>query len=138
MTSHPPIHAKPIDFTGHYRPEVLDLPFNTHQTVAHNVRMYRKLCAVTQAEAGKLVEPYLGRRISAASWSSMERSVFKGRRYKRIDVEELSAFSKVFGVPIMLFFKQPTYAELEDEYKWKDYERWKLARLAKGGWENQL
>ena len=106
MTNLDPIIAKPIDFTGHYSPEVLDLPFNTHQIVAHNVRTYRKLSGITQAEAGRLVEPYLGRRISAASWSSMERSVFKGRRYKRIDVEELSVFSKVFGVPMMLFFKE--------------------------------
>ena len=85
-----------------------------NQLVAANLRRIRRSQHLTQTEAGKLVEPYLGKRWSYASWSSAERSAYPGGRPRRFDADEIVAFAKAFNVPALSFFLPTNLPEREE------------------------
>ncbi len=59
-----------------------------------------------QEQASAAVAPYLGTRLSNASFSSIERSI-AGARVKQFSADELIAFSRGFDLPIGWFFLPP-------------------------------
>jgi transcriptional regulator with XRE-family HTH domain len=81
-----------------------------HQVVAHNVYQARKLRGWTQEEAAAAISETLGRPITAAGLSAIEKT-FTSRRQRVIDVAELTAFARAFGVPIAWFFLPPERRE---------------------------
>jgi hypothetical protein len=60
----------------------------------------------TQEQASAAIAPYLGTRLSNASFSSIERSI-GGTRVKQFSADELVAFSRGFDLPIGWFFLPP-------------------------------
>lgn len=78
-----------------------------NQIVAHNIAKARLLRGWTQDQAAEACEPYLGNRLSTASWSALERSV-DGTRIRQIDADELVAFARAFDLPIGFFLTPPS------------------------------
>ena len=56
--------------------------------------------------------PYLGARLSVASFSALERSAWNVNRIKQFDADELLALSRCFDLPIGYFFT-PTPPDLD-------------------------
>lgn len=81
-----------------------------HQVVAQNVYQARKLRGWTQEEAAAAISETLGRPITAAGLSAIEKT-FTSRRQRVIDVAELAAFALAFGLPIAWFFLPPERRE---------------------------
>ena len=77
-----------------------------HQVVAHNVYQARRLRGWTQEEAAAEITKTLGRPITAAGLSAIEKT-YTSRRQRVIDVAELAAFARAFGLPIAWFFLPP-------------------------------
>src|SRR6478736_4234953 len=77
-----------------------------NQIVAYNLARARLLRGWTQEEAGRALAPYLGQRVSAASWSAMERSI-DGGRVKQFSADELLALARGFDLPIGWFLTPP-------------------------------
>src|SRR4051794_151231 len=77
-----------------------------NQIVAYNLARARLLRGWTQDQAAQNLAPYLGQRLSAASWSAMERSV-DGGRIKHFTADELLALARGFEVPIGWFLTPP-------------------------------
>ncbi len=77
-----------------------------NQVVAYNIAKARLLRGWTQTEAGERLAPYLGQRLSPASWSAMERSV-DGGRIREFSADELVAFARGFDLPIGWFLTPP-------------------------------
>jgi transcriptional regulator with XRE-family HTH domain len=77
-----------------------------HQIVAHNVFQARTLRGWTQQQAADAITATLGRPITAAGLSAIEKT-FTSRRQRVIDVTELAAFARAFGLPIAWFFLPP-------------------------------
>jgi hypothetical protein len=77
-----------------------------NQIVAHNIARARLFRGWTQDEAADACAPYLGARLSAASWSAMERSV-DGGRIREITADELVAFARTFDLPVGFFLTPP-------------------------------
>jgi hypothetical protein len=82
-----------------------------NQLVAYNLRRAREEAGLTQEQAAALLEPYLGRRWSKASFSVAERSADARARRRLFDANELLAFSQVFKRPVAWFFTPPAEAE---------------------------
>jgi transcriptional regulator with XRE-family HTH domain len=59
---------------------------------------------LTQERAAELLEPYLGRRWSKATFSAAERSAAEGTRAREFSADELLAFARAFDVPVSYFF----------------------------------
>lgn len=78
-----------------------------NQIVAHNVAKARLLRGLTQTQAAEACEPFLGTRLSGASWSAMERSV-DGGRIREITTDELVAFARAFQLPVGFFLTPPS------------------------------
>jgi hypothetical protein len=78
-----------------------------NQIVAHNIARARTLRGWTQDQAADACAAYLGARLSAASWSAMERSV-DGGRVREITADELVAFARAFDLPIGFFLTPPS------------------------------
>jgi transcriptional regulator with XRE-family HTH domain len=78
-----------------------------NQIVAHNIARARQLRGWTQDHAAAACAPYLGARLSPASWSALERSV-DGGRIREITADELVAFARAFDVPIGFFLTPPS------------------------------
>ena len=78
-----------------------------NQMVAHNIAKARLLRGWTQEQAADACAPYLGARLSAASWSALERSV-DGSRIREITADELVAFARSFDLPIGFFLTPPS------------------------------
>lgn len=78
-----------------------------NQIVAHNMAKARLLRGWTQDQAAEACAPYLGSRLSAASWSALERSV-DGARIREITADELVAFARGFNLPIGFFLTPPS------------------------------
>lgn len=78
-----------------------------NQIVAHNISRARVMRGWTQEEAAEACEPYLGTKLSNASWSALERSV-DGNRIRQIDADELIAFARGFDLPIGWFLTPPS------------------------------
>jgi transcriptional regulator with XRE-family HTH domain len=81
--------------------------WNPNQIVAFNIAKARQLRGWTQEEAAEQLAPYLGVRMSAASFSASERSVDAGRP-REFDAAEILAFARAFRVPLAWFFTPPT------------------------------
>jgi hypothetical protein len=81
--------------------------WTANQIVAFNVAKARLLRGWTQEEAAEQLAPYLGVRLSAASFSAIERSVDVGRP-REFDANELLAFARAFRVPIAWFLTPPS------------------------------
>ena len=90
------------------KPTPDDLTF--HQVVAHNVYQARLLRGWTQEEAAGQISKTLGRPITAAGLSTIEKT-YTSRRQRVIDVVELAAFARAFGLPIAWFFLPPERRE---------------------------
>lgn len=84
--------------------------WNANQIVALNVAKARALRGWTQEEAADALAPYLGVRMSGASFSAIERSVDRGRP-REFSANEILAFARGFRVPIAWFFTPPTIFE---------------------------
>jgi hypothetical protein len=78
-----------------------------NQIVAYNVAKARAIRGWTQEEAAEALAPYLGARLSGASFSSLERSAWKVDRVKQFSADELLALSRGFDLPIGFFFTPP-------------------------------
>ena len=78
-----------------------------NQIVAHNMAKARLFRGWTQDQAAEACEPYLGTRLSPASWSALERSV-DGGRIREITADELVAFARAFDLPIGFFLTPPS------------------------------
>jgi transcriptional regulator with XRE-family HTH domain len=78
-----------------------------NQIVAYNVARARALRGWTQEQAAEALAPYLGARLSAASFSAIERSAWKVERIKQFSADELLALSRGFDLPIGYFFTPP-------------------------------
>lgn len=78
-----------------------------NQIVAYNVAKARALREWTQEEAAAALEPYLGTRLSAPSFSALERSAWNPSRVKVFSADELLALSRGFDLPIGFFFTPP-------------------------------
>lgn len=85
-------------------PATTDLSLN--QIVAHNIGKLRWDRRWSEEETAKKLGALLGRRISVASYSAMERSA-EGRRIKRFDADEIFAFARLFGVGVFSLLTVP-------------------------------
>ena len=77
-----------------------------NQIVAYRIAEARKLRGWTQEAAAQALEPFLGTRLSPASFSAIERS-FQGGRIRLFDADEIVAFARGFGLPIGWFLTPP-------------------------------
>ena len=89
---------------GSARPPVNAM--TVHQIVAHNVFQARTLRGWTQQQAAEAISATLGKPLTAAGLSAIEKT-FTSRRQRVIDVAELAAFACAFGLPIPWFFLPP-------------------------------
>ena len=71
--------------------------------VAWKLQKIRRLRRLSQTEAGVMLEPYLGHRLSRAAFSQAERCLDKGK-IRRFDADEIVAFARAFEVPVPYFF----------------------------------
>lgn len=78
-----------------------------NQIVAHNIAKARLLRGWTQDQAAEACAPYLGSRLSPASWSALERSV-DGGRIREITADELIGFARGFALPVGFFLTPPS------------------------------
>jgi hypothetical protein len=92
------------------RPRPSPRLWTANQIVAFNVVKARLLRGWTQEEAADELAPYLGTRLSAASFSAIERSVDVGRA-REFSANELLAFARAFRVPLTWFFTPPSFWE---------------------------
>ncbi len=67
----------------------------------------------TQEQAAAELEPYLGAKLSTASFSAIERS-FAGGRIRQFNADEILALSRGFRLPIGWFFTPPPVFEKID------------------------
>ena len=89
------------------KPQPTAPAWTPNQIVAHNIAKARLIRGWTQDQAAEACEPYLGTRLSTASWSALERSV-DGNRIRQIDADELIAFARAFDLPIGFFLTPPS------------------------------
>lgn len=80
--------------------------WSPNQVVAYNLARARALRGWTQQQAADVLAPYLGTRLSLASFSAIERSI-AGTRVKQFSADELVALSRVFDVPLGWWFTPP-------------------------------
>ena len=80
---------------------------STNQVVAYNVIKARTIRGWTQEQAADALAPYLGARLSGASFSALERSAWNVNRVKQFSADELFALSRGFDLPIGFFFTPP-------------------------------
>ena len=78
-----------------------------NQIVAVNVARARELRGWTQEQAADALAPYLGARLSGASFSALERSAWSTSRIKQFSADDLLALSRGFDLPIGFFLTPP-------------------------------
>jgi hypothetical protein len=78
-----------------------------NQIVAYNVARARELRRWTQEQAAEALAPFLGTRLSGASFSALERSAWSPNRIKVFSADELLALSRGFDLPIGYFLTPP-------------------------------
>lgn len=83
-----------------------DTAWTPNQIVAYRVARARFLRGWTQDQAAAELEPYLGTRLSTASFSAIERS-FAGGRTRQFSADEILALARGFRLPIGWFFTPP-------------------------------
>ena len=74
--------------------KVLPRTWSPNQVVAHNLTRARLLRGWTQDQAAEALAPYLGTRLSLASFSAIERSI-AGTRVKQFTADELVALTRL-------------------------------------------
>ncbi len=79
----------------------------TNQVVAYNVAKARAIRGWTQEQAAEELAPYLGAKLSAASFSALERSAWNPGRIKVFSADELVALCRGFDLPIGFFLVPP-------------------------------
>jgi transcriptional regulator with XRE-family HTH domain len=77
-----------------------------NQVVAYNIREARHLRGWTQEQLATRLEPYLGRRLTQAGVSSIERA-WDGERRRHFDAHDLLTFAMVFNLPLLYFLLPP-------------------------------
>lgn len=77
-----------------------------NQIVGYRVAQARLLRGWTQDQAAAELEPFLGVRLSPASFSAIERS-FQGGRVRQFSADEVVALARGFGLPVGWFFTPP-------------------------------
>lgn len=77
-----------------------------NQVVAYRIAEARRMRGWTQEQAAAELEPYLGTKLSTASFSAIERS-FAGGRIRQFNADEILALSRGFRLPIGWFFTPP-------------------------------
>lgn len=77
-----------------------------NQIVAFNIERLRRERGWGAQETANRLGSILGREISLASYSAMERSI-EGKRIKHFDADEIFAFARVFGVRVWTLFWPP-------------------------------
>ena len=82
-----------------------------NQIVALNVAKARALRGWTQEQVAEELAPFLGTKLSGASFSALERSAWKVDRVKQFSADELLALSRAFDLPIGYFFTPPPPSE---------------------------
>ena len=92
------------------RPKPSPRLWTVNQIIAFNVGKARMLRGWTQEEAVQALAPYLGTKLSTASFSAIERSIDTGR-VREFNGDELLAFARGFRVPITWFFTPPSVWE---------------------------
>jgi transcriptional regulator with XRE-family HTH domain len=86
--------------------KLLPRTWTPNQVVAHNVTRARLLRGWTQEQAADELAPYLGARLSHASFSAIERSI-ASTRVKQFSADDLVALSRAFRVPLGWWFIPP-------------------------------
>lgn len=81
-----------------------------NQIVAYRIHEARRMRGWTQEQAASELEPYLGTKLSTASFSAIERS-FAGGRIRQFNADEILALSRGFRLPIGWFFTPPPVME---------------------------
>lgn len=81
-------------------------PITANQLVAYNLARIRKALGLSQEQAAKQLEPYLGEHWSKAVYSAAERS-YHGKRVRHFTADDLTALSLAFGVPVTYFLMPP-------------------------------
>lgn len=81
-----------------------------NQIVAFNISQARLKRGWTQDQAAEAIAPYLGARLSTASWSAIERSV-DGGRIREFTADELVAFARGFDLPLGWFLTPPPVSQ---------------------------
>jgi hypothetical protein len=89
------------------RKRSLSPAWTPNQIAAHNISKARQLRGWTQDQAAEACAPYLGARLSPASWSALERSV-DGGRIREITADELVGFARAFDLPVGFFLTPPS------------------------------
>ncbi len=79
----------------------------SNQIVAFNVAKARAIRGWTQEQAAEELAPYLGAKLSGASFSALERSAWNVNRIKQFSADDLLALSRGFDLPIGFFFVPP-------------------------------
>lgn len=77
-----------------------------NQIVAYRVAQARFMRGWTQEQAATELEPFLGHKLSTASFSAIERS-FAGGRIRQFNADEILALARGFRLPIGWFFTPP-------------------------------
>jgi transcriptional regulator with XRE-family HTH domain len=88
------------------KPDAEEFTANLNEIVAYNFRRARELRGLTQDEAARALEPYLGQRLPQASISAIERAFGRERR-REFDAQEILAFACAFDLPMLWFFLPP-------------------------------
>ncbi|HXH87317.1 MAG TPA: helix-turn-helix transcriptional regulator [Gaiellaceae bacterium] len=76
---------------------------SANQLVAYNLRRARQMRGLTQEQAAGLLEPYLGKRWSKATFSAAETSI-EGKRVREFSGNDILAFASAFDVTVSWFF----------------------------------
>jgi hypothetical protein len=82
-----------------------------NQVVAYNVAKARALRGWTQEHAATALAPFLGTRLSAASFSALERSAWNTKRIKVFSADDLVALARGFDLPMFFFLVPPPPAD---------------------------
>lgn len=82
------------------------IELSPNQIVAFNIEKLRRERGWGAQETANRLGSILGKEISLASYSAMERSI-EGRRIKHFDADEIFAFARVFGVRVWTLFCPP-------------------------------
>jgi hypothetical protein len=82
------------------------IELSPNQIVAFNIEKLRRERGWSAQGTANRLGSILGRKISLASYSAMERSI-DGKRIKHFDADEIFAFARVFGVRVWTLFVPP-------------------------------
>jgi transcriptional regulator with XRE-family HTH domain len=77
-----------------------------NQLVAYNLMRIRKTLGLSQEQAAERLKPFMGAEWSKSVYSTTERS-YHGKRVRQFTADDLVAFSRAFGVPVIYFFLPP-------------------------------